>query len=101
MSKINTIKQVNQSVTIGYECDICGLKHNGNSLPNSWHSFGHHHQDWGNDSIDSNKYFHVCSIGCYTEQLKNCLNSLEDHKRTAEIDEMSYEFAQSLYDRIK
>ncbi len=99
MAKIEEVKTVQNSVTIGYKCDICGKEHIG-SFPNDWHQFGHHHSDWGNDSGDSSEYFYVCSVPCFANQLEKSLDEMEGHKQTAEIADMNYEFAQKLYNAM-
>ena len=60
----------NTFVNIGYKCDICGVKTDEVSLPDTWHELTHSHSAWGNDSCDSVENFHVCSPICYVEQVK-------------------------------
>lgn len=100
MSTITENKVVNREINIGYECDICCTKILG-SLPKTWHSFDHGHCDWGNDSHESREQFHVCSIGCYAEQLKISLDKMKNNRNSAEISGMGYDFAQQLYTIIK
>lgn len=102
MAYISEVKQVNQSVTVGRKCDICGIEAPSRyDAPNGWFHFSHKHCDWGNDSIDSFERFDVCSIACFSEQLGKSLEEMKGNKRTAEIADMNYEFAEKLYDRIK
>jgi hypothetical protein len=84
-------------VVVGHECDVCGKIHEGNNIPNEWHLFNHHHNEWGNDSIESYEYHEVCSPKCYWEKFKECVNLLNG-KSDAKIDEFEIQFARKLID---
>lgn len=98
MSRLTGYKTVNQEVTIGYQCDVCGKKVE--NVPKEWHEFNHHHNAWGNDSIDSYEYFHVCGIECYIKQLSDSLKKM-DREYGAEVDGMSVDFAKMLLEKLK
>ena len=53
--KIKEKKTVTEfkEITVSLKCDVCGKIHEGEELPDEWHSFNHHHNEWGNDSVDS------------------------------------------------
>jgi phospholipase C len=89
-----------REVTIGFICDVCKKEHIGEDVPDNWHSFSHQHSEWGNDSMDSWEYFHVCSAGCYTTQLGKCLKEMSGYKRSAEIDNMTFDFASDLFQKL-
>jgi hypothetical protein len=85
-------KKVTKTIyeTIGYKCDVCSK-----SMVEPFYQFEHHHSDWGNDSVDSYEYFHICSIECYFKRLQKSVKELENHD-TAEIDDKSIEFINNL-----
>lgn len=68
-----TIKKL---VVVGKKCDVC----NASILPTSrtfprkeipFYEITTHHNDWGNDSVESFGHYHACSISCamrFTEQ---------------------------------
>lgn len=76
-------------------CDCCGKEVKAKQMPDEWHKISAHHNDWGNDSCDSYEEYMVCSPECYKKQLKSVVEDFKEHG-TAEIDEMSIEFAVSL-----
>ena len=78
-------------VSIGYECDICGVKTDKVSLPDTWHELTHSHNGWGNDSCDSVETFHVCSPSCYVEQVKSSIREVGGYS-DSEIGEFTGEF---------
>lgn len=98
MSRITEYKTVQQEVTVAYQCDVC--KKQVEKVPKEWHEFNHHHDAWGNDSIDSYEYFHVCGIDCYVKQLTDSVKEM-DHRYGAEIDGMSVPFVKILLERLK
>jgi len=100
MSYIGEIVHITQTKTIGYQCDVCAQRIIVD-MPSSWYSFDHSHNDWGNDSFESTESFQVCSIRCFSDQLKICLKTMKDHRYTAKIAEMNYDFAEALYNKIK
>lgn len=79
-----TIYTMRANVVIAKKCDVCGKE-----IPKSesvcgreypFFSITTHHNDWGNDSIDSYEYFHACSSECATkfaqEYLGKCFNGI-------------------------
>lgn len=99
MGRIQQNKQVYQKTTIGYQCDVCNLIVDSDTLPNDWFYFRHGHHGWGNDSHESFEDFYVCSPDCFVSQLKESYESLKD-ERTGEIAEMNQQFVKKLIDYI-
>ena len=95
--KIEETKEITEMkrVTTGIKCDVCGKFHSGDRAPDDWHSFNHHHSEWGNDSIDSYVYHDVCSPKCYLIKFKECVNDLSG-RRFAQVDGLDIEFARKL-----
>lgn len=98
MTSITEKVPVVQDKTTGIQCDACGKAYPANA---DLFYFNSHHQDWGNDSIDSYEYHHACSVDCYTMLLGKCIDALSDNQRTAEIADMPYGFVKMLYERLK
>lgn len=94
MKEIKEVTEV-KMVTIGRKCDVCGTIHEGRDLPDEWHSFNHHHNEWGNDSVDSYEYHEVCSPKCYWEKFKYCVKDLTGYTN-AKIDDFEIQFARLL-----
>lgn len=88
-TKVTEVKKVKTAT----RCDFCGKEHIGDTEPKGWHQLMRRHDDWGNDSIDSNEHFDVCSPECYIQVIRASLAQMRSHKETAEIDGMNYEFA--------
>lgn len=84
-----------QEVITGYECDQCGLKRMGKSIPDNWHEFSSSHQSWGNDSCDSVKWHIGCSPACFVEKLRFLNTELEDED-VPEVSDMSFGFSKDL-----
>lgn len=58
---------IRDKVLVGEDmfCDICGKQiKSGNGY---WH-VQTHHNDWGNDSVESFEYFDVCSVECLKQK---------------------------------
>lgn len=76
MSKVTTTKTktVKYKIIKAIKCDVCRKEISGKY----WKLTTHHH-DWGNDSIESYKYFDLCSKECINKKLdkyiKDCRNS--------------------------
>jgi len=96
---ITDFSMVRQATVIDCKCDVCGLL-SGKPYPEDWFNFSHQHGEWGNDSGDSIEYFDVCSIECFTNQLKNSLDEMSDYKRSATIADMKYSFAEKLHNKL-
>lgn len=84
-----------KNVTIGRKCDVCRKTHEGDEFPDEWHSFSHHHNEWGNDSCDSYEYHEVCSPKCYWDKFKECVEDLSG-RSNAKVDEFEIQFARLL-----
>jgi len=69
---INTKKIVAiQHCIVGKKCDVCGKEIPPTTIPHmsgepvyDYYEVTTHHNDWGNDSVDSYEYFDVCSPDC-------------------------------------
>jgi len=90
--------KVSSKLAVGYKCDVCKKYHAGKDYPNSWHYFNSQHGDWENDNCESVNWHLVCSVECYTKQLKKCLsrNELGDRETTGEVDGFCVPFAKEL-----
>ena len=75
----STVKQqvtVEKEIDVGVVCDGCGKeirnKNNMNEriarLP--YYEVTTHHNDWGNDSVDSYEYFDFCSLDCMLPHMR-------------------------------
>jgi hypothetical protein len=72
MAKLKRTEQVPKEVIYAYKCDHCTKVEEGERTqsgegdqPDGWHSFRSHHDDWGNDSIETFNNHDVCSWACY------------------------------------
>lgn len=101
MSYNEEYKEVTEKrrVTVSIRCDNCGAIHEGSRIPPSWHKFSSHHNEWGNNSVDSFEYHHVCKPQCYVELIKKLTAEYSDYP-SLEVDDMSLEFAQSFLQYI-
>ena len=69
-------RQVNKTVKIFkcLKCDICGKEFTG-----PYWIANTHHDDWGNDSVDSYENFDLCSEKCvevmFQKYMKDCKHS--------------------------
>lgn len=73
MSNMTKAKKIviMQNCIVGKKCDVCGKEILPTAIP---HKYGEpvydyyevttHHNDWGNDSVDSYGYFDACSPDC-------------------------------------
>lgn len=84
-----------QEVLVSVVCDECKKVHECNEVPNDWIEFSSHHDEWGNDSVDSYKYYLACSPQCYKEQFKKAVKDLSSRK-FAEVQDMDISFARKL-----
>lgn len=92
--------KIEQEVTKYIECDVCEKRVKGKEPPEDWFHFSHSHQGWGNDSIDSLKYFDVCSVTCFTVQLRESIESVKNNTG-GEVAEMPVPFAEKLLKALK
>lgn len=84
MSKVISIETLTETVTHeikminALKCDVCGKEFTG-----KYWELNTYHYDWGNDSIDSNEYFDLCSDNCVRTKLegyfKECKHSITQH----------------------
>ena len=58
-------------------CDICKKEIESNK---SYWKLTTHHNDWGNDSIDSYEYFDVCSKECMRNKFEEYLEDSGDER---------------------
>ena len=95
--KVTVKKEVTkiEEVVIGYRCDVCNKEEATYYTPNGWHEFESHHNEWGNDSIDSSDWHLVCSPKCYISKVNDCVEEWKDY-RTTKIDGMAIKFAKEL-----
>ncbi len=82
-----------KDLVVGKKCDICGkdIPPTSRTFPRTtvpYFDITTHHNDWGNDSVDSYERFHACSPACALKLASEYLN--EDfeghHSRTIEIE---------------
>ena len=99
---IKETKEVTEvkSVTVGHKCDNCGKVHNGD-FPDEWHNFSSHHNQWRSDSIDSYKYYDVCSPECYVEKLTEVVEGEMSGIYDGEVDDMEIQFARRMVEYFK
>jgi hypothetical protein len=89
-----------KTVIVGYKCDNCGKIHNGD-FPDEWHHFSSHHNEWGNDSIDSYEYYDVCSPECYVDKLTDVVESEMSGIHNGDVDGMKIQFARRMVEYFK
>lgn len=58
---------------VGIKCDICKKE-----ITGKYWQLTTHHNDWGNDSIDSYKHSDICSRKCINKALDDYFNNCED-----------------------
>ena len=77
-------------VVVAKKCDVCWKE-----IPKSECVYGRehpffsittHHNDWGNDSIDSYEHFHACSVECATKFTQKYLSDCFDGINTCAIE---------------
>lgn len=60
------------------KCDVCGKE-----FTEKYWKLNTYHYDWGNDSIDSNEFYDLCSENCVRAKIegyfKECKHSLTQH----------------------
>ena len=73
MSDILNTKKivVIQDCVVGKKCDVCGKEIQPTTIPrkygepiHDYYEITTHHNDWGNDSVDSYEHFDACSPDC-------------------------------------
>ena len=58
-------------------CDVCNKE-----IKGSYWQLTTHHNDWGNDSIESYEYFDVCSKECMREKFEEYLEDSDNDYNT-------------------
>jgi len=99
--KIKKVRQITTETITGYKCDVCKKIYEGASFPDDWHSFSSHHEEWGNDSIDSYENYHVCSVECYIKKFIEAVDEDLAEREEAEVDNFRIQFARKLADYFR
>src|SRR5947208_3258020 len=101
MSEIKEEKTVTKEIVVGWECDSCH-KHTTDTKERDekWLSFSEGHSGWGNDSIESVQYYHVCSAKCFIEMLPKRIKDVDGH-RGAEVADMPVAFCKELLELLR
>lgn len=74
MRKYKTTEKIAKiDILADIKCDICKKEITGKF----WH-LTKHHNDWGNDSIDSYEHFDLCSRECINKALDDYINDCEE-----------------------
>lgn len=90
-----------KNVIVGYKCDCCGKEIKTDSFPDEWHMFKSGHNEWGNDSFESIKYYEVCSPECYSKKFIEVIENEMEGVNDGEVDGMEIQFARNLSEYIK
>lgn len=85
---------------IGRKCDNCGKVYSNRNFPDEWHNFSSHHNEWGNDSIESYEYYDVCSPECYVEKLIKVVDEMSEIY-DGKVDDMEIQFARRMVEYFK
>lgn len=67
-------------------CDVCKKE----IATNSFWKLTTHHNDWGNDSIESYEYFDVCSADCLREKFDEYVKNSDNDWNTMCFDVERY-----------
>lgn len=71
-------KQVEKSVVSRTRCDSCGQEvYGSNPEYEGFATIESSHSDWGNDSVESCKCEHACSLECYEKILTRIAREYE------------------------
>ena len=97
MSDIYAVRRrtLTESVVVGKTCDVCSkdIPPTSREFPRTMHPYyriSTHHNDWGNDSVDSYEYFHACSPACAMKFTEEYLKDFDkQHSRCIEIEHVS------------
>lgn len=68
---IETITKIDKLA--GIKCDICKKE-----ITGKYWQLTTHHDDWGNDSIESYSHYDLCSKECINKALDDYINDCED-----------------------
>lgn len=88
--KEQTITQVTD-VLIARKCDICGkmiekVEHRGWGDLYNYFLITTHHNDWGNDSIDSYEYYDACCPDCVIKFTEKYVREAQEGPNSKEIE---------------
>lgn len=84
-------KIIRTETVAAVKCDICGKEITGKF----WH-LTTHHNDWGNDSIDSYEYYDLCSRECIDKALDNyIINCKASNTQCFELEQDFFRKAES------
>lgn len=90
-----------KDITLGFVCDVCKKENVSEFIPDDWICFFSKHEAWGNDSVESLEYHHVCSSSCYTSKVNDLVEKLKDYKEyNIEIAGLTWLAAKNLCDYI-
>ena len=79
-------------------CDGCGKTVS--EEQDDWYCFSSYHEDWGNDSIESQEYWDACSGACYLKVVRKVVDDYGEHQNpTLTVDDKSYAFARGMVTR--
>ena len=68
-----TEKTIKTETLVGIKCDICEKE-----ITGKYWQLTTHHEDWGNDSVDSYSHSDLCSRECINKALDNYIEDCED-----------------------
>lgn len=68
-----TEKMIETKTIAGIKCDICKKE-----ITGKYWQLTTHHDDWGNDSVDSYSHSDLCSRECINKALDNYIEDCED-----------------------
>ena len=69
----NIEKIIRTEKVVGVKCDICKKE-----ITGKFWRLTTHHNDWGNDSIDSYEHFDLCSRECINRALDDYIDDCKD-----------------------
>ena len=72
-----------EKVIIGRKCDVCKRDINKVADARGWRKYNYFlihtwHNDWGNDSVDSNEYYDACCSECVIKFASKYLHDAQD-----------------------
>lgn len=99
--KHESVRSVEKRVVVGVTCDGCQKRVDG-SNPEGWYSFWSAHNDWGNDSIDSDEDWDACSWACYLAVVARVVNEYgDDRYPTLTVDHKDLPFLKQMLENMK
>lgn len=88
MTRLSRDQAITEEVVYAIQCDNCVERADVKpgryvDAPQGWATFSSHHNDWGNDSIESSEQHDVCSWACYLAIVRRVFDDYgEDRVRT-------------------